>query len=46
MNLSGESELAWRAALGTFVSYGLILFVMFVLLFVVPFLVFDALGVA
>jgi hypothetical protein len=46
MNLSGESEQAWRAALGTFVSYGLILLVMFVLLFVVPFLVFDALGVA
>lgn len=30
----------WLTAVGTFVSYGLILLVMFLLLFVVPYLIF------
>ncbi|MFC7250011.1 hypothetical protein ACFQJ5_09195 [Halomicroarcula sp. GCM10025324] len=33
---------AWLAAAGTLAGYGLILLVLFVLLFVVPFLVFAA----
>lgn len=34
---------AWVTAVGTAVAYGAVLFVMFVLLFVVPFLLFSAL---
>jgi hypothetical protein len=35
---------SWRTALGTGVGYGLILAVMFVLLFLVPYLLFAVLG--
>lgn len=34
-------HVAWTTAVATFVSYGLILLFLFVLLFVVPFLVYS-----
>jgi hypothetical protein len=37
---------AFQTALGTVVAYGLILFAMFIVLFVLPFLLFSFLGVA
>lgn len=37
---------AWETAVGTVLAYGLILTVMFVVLFVLPFVIFEALGVA
>ena len=41
MTLASEFDHAsWRAAAGTLFGYGLILVVMFVVLFVVPFLLF------
>ena len=41
MNVPGEFDAPpWRAAFGTAVSYGAILLALFVLLFVVPFLIF------
>ncbi|MFB6154704.1 MAG: hypothetical protein ABEJ22_02340 [Haloferacaceae archaeon] len=45
MNLpAGFDHEAWQAALGTLGSYLAVLLAMFVVLFVVPFLVFLALG--
>lgn len=35
---------AWRSATGTVVAYGLVLAVMFLVLFVLPYAVFVALG--
>lgn len=40
---SGDGGDAWRTALGTGAGYGLVLLVVFLLLFVVPYLVFLAL---
>jgi hypothetical protein len=37
---------AWETAVGTVLAYGLILLVMFVVLFVLPFVIFEGLGVA
>jgi hypothetical protein len=43
MSLTSEFDHeSWRAAAGTLAGYGLILVVMFVLLFAVPFLLFLA----
>lgn len=39
----GYDHPSWLAAIGTVVSYGVVLLVMFVLLFVVPYLLFLAL---
>lgn len=44
MDLRGYDHPSWLTALGTGASYGVILAAMFLLLFVVPFLVFLALG--
>jgi hypothetical protein len=45
IDLPGEFDHpAWTTAVGTAVAYGVILAGMFVLLFVVPFLAFRALG--
>lgn len=43
MDLQQFDHPTWFTAAGTFVSYAVILVVMFVLLFVVPYLVFTAL---
>jgi hypothetical protein len=37
---------AWQTAFGTLLGYGLILLVLFLALFVVPFLLFETIGVA
>lgn len=39
---SGFDHPSWLTALGTVVGYGALLFVMFVVLFVLPYLVFAA----
>lgn len=47
MNVSlpgGNDHPSWRTAVGTLVAYGAILVVMFLALFVVPYLLFVALG--
>ncbi|MFC4552237.1 MULTISPECIES: hypothetical protein [Halorussus] len=45
MNLSADFEHpSWLTALGTLAGYGAILLAMFVLLFLVPYAVFLALG--
>jgi hypothetical protein len=41
MDLQDFDHPTWFTAVGTFVSYGAIIFVMFVLLFVIPYLVFQ-----
>jgi len=41
--LARYTDPAWVTAVGTAVAYGAVLLVMFLLLFVVPFLVFRAL---
>lgn len=41
MDLQEFDHPTWRTAVGTLVSYGAILAVMFVLLFVVPYAVFQ-----
>ncbi len=41
--LARFAEPAWVTAVGTAVAYGLVLLVMFLVLFVLPFLVFRAL---
>lgn len=44
MNFDAFDHEAWRTAVGTGVGYGLILAVLFVALFVLPYLAFAVLG--